>query len=114
MNLVAKEYISARDDESGVLILSQYRGIEGTQDALMSTLMTLKRWLIDSHSLEMDPADQKPHAKYAADPKERNNIMGGWFDHRPCASSSGRSCMKHIAFSRYVGRPNQSMVEYKS
>jgi trehalose-6-phosphate synthase len=61
MNLVAKEYVSARDDEAGVLILSQFTGASRElNDALIVNPYDIEE-LAEAirMALEMDPAEQK-------------------------------------------------------
>jgi trehalose 6-phosphate synthase len=61
MNLVAKEYIGARKDESGVLILSQFTGASRElRDALIVNPYDLGQMAEAIHAaLEMEPAEQR-------------------------------------------------------
>jgi trehalose 6-phosphate synthase len=61
MNLVAKEYIGARDDELGVLILSQFTGASRElKDALIVNPYDIEEMAEAIRTaLEMDPAEQK-------------------------------------------------------
>jgi trehalose 6-phosphate synthase len=61
MNLVAKEYVGARDDESGVLILSQFTGASRElKDALIVNPYDIEEMAEAIRTaLEMDPSEQK-------------------------------------------------------
>jgi trehalose 6-phosphate synthase len=76
MNLVAKEYISARDDESGVLILSQFTGASRElRDALIINPYDIEEMAEAIHTaLEMDPAEQKARMKGMRQALKNRNI----------------------------------------
>jgi trehalose-6-phosphate synthase len=61
MNLVAKEFVGAREEESGVLILSQFTGAaRELRDALIVNPYDIEQMAEAIHlALEMDPAEQK-------------------------------------------------------
>ena len=61
MNLVAKEFVSSRDDEDGVLVLSELTGAAGElQEALTVNPYSVDD-LVDTmvHALEMDPEERR-------------------------------------------------------
>jgi trehalose 6-phosphate synthase len=76
MNLVAKEYISARDDESGVLILSQFTGASRElRDALIVNPYDIEEMAEAIHAaLEMDPAEQKARMRGMREILKNRNI----------------------------------------
>ena len=61
MNLVAKEYVAARDDEEGVLILSQFTGASRElQDALHVNPYDIEQMAkAIRRALEMDPHEER-------------------------------------------------------
>lgn len=75
MNLVAKEYVAARDDEDGVLILSQFTGSSRElKDALIVNPYDIEK-MADAirYSLTMDPAERSGRMKrMRATVKEQN------------------------------------------
>jgi len=76
MNLVAKEYISARDDESGVLILSQFTGAsKELRDALIVNPYDIEEMAESIRTaLEMDLAEQKARMKGMRETLKNRNI----------------------------------------
>jgi len=76
MNLVAKEYISARDDESGVLILSQFTGASRElRDALIVNPYDVEEMAEAIRTaLEMDPAEQKARMRSMRETLKNRNI----------------------------------------
>jgi len=76
MNLVAKEYVSARDDESGVLILSQFTGASRElRDALIVNPYDIEEMAEAIRTgLEMDPAGQKARMRGMRETLKNRNI----------------------------------------
>jgi trehalose 6-phosphate synthase len=76
MNLVAKEYISARDDESGVLILSQFTGASRElRDALIVNPYDIEEMAEAIRTaLEMDLAEQKARMRGMRETLKNRNI----------------------------------------
>jgi trehalose 6-phosphate synthase len=76
MNLVAKEYISARDEESGVLILSQFTGASRElRDALIVNPYDIEGMAEAIRTaLEMDPAQQKARMRTMRETLRNRNI----------------------------------------
>jgi trehalose 6-phosphate synthase len=76
MNLVAKEYISARDDESGVLILSQFTGASRElRDALIVNPYDIEEMAEAIRmSLEMDLEEQKVRMRGMRETLRNRNI----------------------------------------
>jgi trehalose 6-phosphate synthase len=76
MNLVAKEYISARDEESGVLILSQFTGASRElRDALIVNPYDIEEMAEAIRiALEMDPAEQKTRMQSMREGLKNHNI----------------------------------------
>lgn len=76
MNLVAKEYISSRDDESGVLILSQFTGASRElRDALIVNPYDIDEMAEAIRiALEMDLDEQKARMKAMRETLKSRNI----------------------------------------
>jgi len=76
MNLVAKEYISARNDEAGVLILSQFTGASRElRDALIVNPYDIEEMAEAIRTaLEMDPAEQKARMQGMRETLKNRNI----------------------------------------
>jgi trehalose 6-phosphate synthase len=76
MNLVAKEYIGAREDGSGVLILSQFTGASRElQDALIVNPYDIEQMAEAIRTaLEMDPAEQKARMERMRETLKERNI----------------------------------------
>jgi len=76
MNLVAKEYIGARTDEAGVLILSQFTGAaRELRDALIVNPYDVEQMAEAIRSaLEMDPAEQRVRMRKMREQVRENNI----------------------------------------
>jgi len=76
MNLVAKEYVSARNDESGVLILSQFTGASRElRDALIVNPYDIEEMAEAIRAaLEMDPAEQKARMRSMRETLKNRNI----------------------------------------
>ncbi len=76
MNLVAKEYIGTREDESGVLILSQFTGASRElRDALIVNPYDIEEMAEAIHvALEMDPSDQKARMRRMRETLKNRNI----------------------------------------
>jgi len=76
MNLVAKEYVRARDDESGVLILSQFTGASRElRDALIVNPYDIEEMAEAIRAaLEMDPAGQKARMRSMRETLKNRNI----------------------------------------
>jgi trehalose 6-phosphate synthase len=76
MNLVAKEFISARDDESGVLILSQFTGASRElRDALIVNPYDIEEMAEAIHvALEMSLSEQKARMRGMRDTLKNRNI----------------------------------------
>jgi trehalose 6-phosphate synthase len=76
MNLVAKEFVSARDNETGVLILSQFTGASRElKDALIVNPYDIEEMAEAIRmSLEMDPAEQKARMRGMREIVRNRNI----------------------------------------
>jgi trehalose 6-phosphate synthase len=76
MNLVAKEFISVRDDESGVLILSQFTGASRElRDALIVNPYDIEEMAEAIHTaLEMDLGEQKVRMRSMRETLRDRNI----------------------------------------
>ena len=76
MNLVAKEYVSAREDETGVLILSQFTGASRElRDALIVNPYSIEEMAEAIRTaLEMDPAEQKARMRGMRETLRNRNI----------------------------------------
>jgi trehalose 6-phosphate synthase len=76
MNLVAKEYISAREDESGVLILSQFTGASRElRDALIVNPYDIEEMAEAIRmALEMDLSEQKARMRSMRETLKNRNI----------------------------------------
>jgi trehalose-6-phosphate synthase len=76
MNLVAKEYISARDDESGVLILSQFTGASRElRDALIVNPYNIEEMAEAIRTaVEMDLTEQKARMRSMRETLRNRNI----------------------------------------
>jgi trehalose-6-phosphate synthase/protein-tyrosine-phosphatase len=76
MNLVAKEYVAAREDEKGVLILSQFTGASRElQDALIvNPYNTDQMAEALRYALEMNAAEQKTRMQKLRDTLKNHNI----------------------------------------
>jgi alpha,alpha-trehalose-phosphate synthase [UDP-forming] len=76
MNLVAKEFISARDDESGVLVLSQFTGASRElRDALIVNPYDIEEMAEAIHTaLEMDLAEQNARMRSMRETLRDRNI----------------------------------------
>jgi trehalose 6-phosphate synthase len=76
MNLVAKEYIGARHDESGVLILSQFTGAsKELRDALIVNPYDIEEMAEAIHTaLEMDIGEQKARMRGMRETLKNRNI----------------------------------------
>jgi trehalose 6-phosphate synthase len=91
MNLVAKEYIGARDDESGVLILSQFTGASRElRDALVVNPYDIEEMAEAIHmALEMSPSEQKARIQNMREILKNRNIYY-WAAHLITALSQVR------------------------
>ncbi len=95
MNLVAKEFVTTRDDEDGVLVLSQFAGASRElRDALIVNPYDIEQ-LADSirRGLEMDPDDRRARmARMRRSVLEHNvyrwagSLIGDLADIRPAAT----------------------------
>jgi trehalose 6-phosphate synthase len=76
MNLVAKEFVRARNDESGVLILSQFTGASRElRDALIVNPYDIEEMAEAIHkALEMNPAEQKARMRGMREILRNRNI----------------------------------------
>jgi trehalose 6-phosphate synthase len=76
MNLVAKEYIAAREDESGVLILSQFTGASRElRDALIVNPYDIEQMAEAIRAaLEMDPGEQRARMRRMRETLKDRNI----------------------------------------
>jgi trehalose 6-phosphate synthase len=76
MNLVAKEFVRARNDESGVLILSQFTGASRElRDALIVNPYDIKEMAEAIHkALEMNPAEIKARMRRMREILRNRNI----------------------------------------
>jgi len=76
MNLVAKEYIGARNDESGVLILSQFTGASRElRDTLIVNPYDIEEMAEAIRTaLEMDPTEQKARMRSMREILKNRNI----------------------------------------
>ena len=76
MNLVAKEFVGARDDESGVLILSQFTGASRElRDALIVNPYDIEEMAEAIHTaLEMAPAEQEARLRGMRETLKSHNI----------------------------------------
>jgi trehalose-6-phosphate synthase len=76
MNLVAKEFVAARDDEGGALILSQFAGASGElRDALPVNPYDIEQ-IADTirYALEMDPEDRTARMQRLREVIKEHNI----------------------------------------
>jgi len=76
MNLVAKEYVAARDDEQGVLILSPFTGASRElRDALIVSPYDIEQ-MADAikQALEMEPEEQKARMKRMREIVKDHNV----------------------------------------
>jgi len=73
---VAKEYVSAREDETGVLILSQFTGASRElRDALIVNPYSIEEMAEAIRTaLEMDPAEQKARMRGMRETLRNRNI----------------------------------------
>ncbi len=76
MNLVAKEFVSARSDELGVLILSQFAGAatELSRAIIINPYDTEQVAEAVKQSLEMMPSEQKKRMRKMRENVKKNNI----------------------------------------
>jgi trehalose-6-phosphate synthase len=76
MNLVAKEYVAARSDEDGVLILSRFTGAaeELTDSLLINPFDTSEFAAMIKKAVEMTPAERKRRMKKMRRIVAANNI----------------------------------------
>jgi trehalose 6-phosphate synthase len=76
MNLVAKEYVGVRNDESGVLILSQFTGASRElRDALIVNPYDIEEMAETIRmALEMDLAEQKARMRRMRETLRNRNI----------------------------------------
>ncbi len=76
MNLVAKEFISAREDETGVLILSQFTGASRElRDALIVNPYSIEEMAEAIRTgLEMDLGEQKARMRGMRETLRNRNI----------------------------------------
>lgn len=76
MNLVAKEFVAARDDEKGVLILSQFTGAsQELRDALIINPYNGEETADAIHSaLQMKPSEQKRRMSRMRDILKNHNV----------------------------------------
>ena len=67
MNLVAKEFVAARDDERGVLVLSQFTGAarELTEALIVNPYDLRQASAALAAALRMPPRSSAPHARHA-------------------------------------------------
>ena len=76
MNLVAKEYVAAREDEQGVLILSRFTGASRElRDALIVNPYNIEQ-MADAlrTALEMDEEEQRARMQKMRESLRSNNI----------------------------------------
>ena len=76
MNLVAKEFVAARDDEQGVLVLSQFAGAaEELRDALLVNPYNTEQ-LAEAirFALEMSAADRTARMRHLREVVKEHNI----------------------------------------
>ena len=76
MNLVAKEYVGAREDERGVLILSRFTGASRElRDALIVNPYNIDQMAEAIRSaVEMPVGEQKAHMQRMRDILKKHNI----------------------------------------
>jgi alpha,alpha-trehalose-phosphate synthase [UDP-forming] len=76
MNLVAKEYIAARDDGDGVLVLSRFAGAaRELSDALIVNPYDIEQTAEALHmALDMDPAERRDRMGRLRDVVRENNV----------------------------------------
>ncbi|HXZ26660.1 MAG TPA: trehalose-6-phosphate synthase, partial [Terriglobales bacterium] len=76
MNLVAKEFLAARDDEQGMLILSCFTGAaHELHDALLVNPYDINQMSQAIHlALEMDPADRRARMRHLRQVVKENNV----------------------------------------
>ena len=82
MNLVAKEFVAARDDEQGVLLLSAFAGASRElRDALIINPYDTEQ-LADAifRALEMEPREKKARMQRMRRAVKENNVYG-WAAH---------------------------------
>ena len=92
MNLVAKEFIAARDDEQGVLLLSVFTGASRElRDALIVNPYDIEQ-LADAiyRALEMDPSEKKARMQRMRGVVKQNNV------YRWAANLIGELCEMRI------------------
>ncbi|SCF14709.1 trehalose 6-phosphate synthase [Micromonospora haikouensis] len=98
MNLVAKEYVAARVDDTGSLLLSEFAGsaAELPQAYLVNPhdLEGLKQGLLSA--LEADPADVTPRMRAMREHLHRNDIRA-WARSYLSALDDGGSLLTHLA-----------------
>ena len=82
MNLVAKEFVAARCDEDGVLLLSQFTGAaRELPEALMVNPLAIDQFAEQIRSgLEMPAAEKKSRMGSMRNKVERNNVFR-WAGH---------------------------------
>ena len=98
MNLVAKEFVAAREDEQGALILSRFTGASRElRDALIVNPYDIEQ-LSDAirMALEMDATETpSPHAANAAQRERAQRVsLGGKFDYGSVRNSNRRTAAR--------------------
>jgi len=76
MNLVAKEFLAARDDEEGMLVLSRFTGAaHELRDAILVNPYDINQMSQAIHfALEMDSADRRARMRHLREVVKENNV----------------------------------------
>jgi trehalose 6-phosphate synthase len=79
MNLVAKEFVAARDDLRGVLVLSQFAGAaEELQEALLINPYAVERFAAALHQALLMPASEQERRMLSLRRQVRHNNVYRW------------------------------------
>jgi alpha,alpha-trehalose-phosphate synthase [UDP-forming] len=106
MNLVAKEFVAARDDEQGVLLLSAFTGASRElRDALIVNPYDIEQ-MADAilRALEMEPGEKKARMQRMRRTVEENNV------YRWAASLIGELCETRIEIAESAPEQPQTLA----
>jgi trehalose 6-phosphate synthase len=106
MNLVAKEFVAARDDEQGVLLLSAFTGASRElRDALIVNPYDTEQ-LADAifRALEMEPREKKARMQHMRRAVKENNV------YRWAASLIGELCETRIDHREGPGEESRTLA----
>jgi trehalose 6-phosphate synthase len=109
MNLVAKEFVAARDDEQGVLLLSIFTGAaRELRDALIVNPYDTEE-LADAifRALEMDPREKKARMQHMRRVVKENNV------YRWAARLIGELCDTRIAQRETTSEESRTLAEVR-